>query len=188
MVPNAFPGDRTRQTRAIQDELRRRGLQRLAILVGMFILFPLGLVAGMLLMRGVQTVMPPPSSVAHVLPTATALPTASPTPTPTRVVLPTVTSVPVVSGTTWHGVPRYPRARRYEDVSAAATTFVTADDIDVVDAWYRREWARAGLLFVLDYPHGGYLYHVYERSGARYAYSLTTVPGGITGIAMLDFR
>lgn len=188
MVPDAFPGDRTRQTRRAEEELRRRGLQRLLVLIGVFVLFPLGLVVGMLLMRGVQALTPIPRTVAQSLLTATVVPTVSPSPTPTRVILPTATSALVVSGMTWHGVPLYPGARRYEDVSLAATTFITADDIDSVDAWYRREWSRAGLQFVLDYPNGGYLYHVYERAGVRYAYALTTVTGGITGIAMLDIR
>lgn len=66
MIPDAFPGDRTRRPRAPEAELRRRGPRRLALLVGALALFPLGLVAGMALMGGPRTVAPSPSSVARV--------------------------------------------------------------------------------------------------------------------------
>lgn len=101
MAHDEFPGDRTRQTRVTESELRRRGLQRMAILVGVLVLFPLGLVAGMVLMRAVQTTTPPPSSVAQSLPTASTIPLALVvTSTATTTSTPAVTSTPAPLATT----------------------------------------------------------------------------------------
>lgn len=106
MVHDAFPGDRTRQTRVTEAELRRRGLQRMAILVGILVLFPLGLVAGMLLMRAAQMRPPTPSSAAQSLPTASTVPlalvvtstaTTTLTPVPTSTPQPTSTPTPTAT-------------------------------------------------------------------------------------------
>lgn len=97
------------------------------------------------------------------------------------------TAVPV-AGPTWHGAPLYPTARLYQTESSAAAIFTSGDDVESIDAWYRREWPRAGFRYVFDYPQSGYVYHVYERAGSRYAYAVLVAGAGLVGIAMLDLR
>lgn len=66
----------------MEDELRRRGLQRLLLLVGVLVLFPAGIVLGILAMHGMQAGIAVRAGAAQSLPTATAVSKARPSPTP----------------------------------------------------------------------------------------------------------
>jgi hypothetical protein len=82
-------------------------------------------------------------------------------------------------------VPLYPNAILYQNSSANSAVYATTDSVNVVDAWYKREWTRAGLVYFTDLEQGGLTFHTYTAGGNFYGYAVKETAPGITGIAMI---
>ncbi len=143
---------------------------------------------------------PLPPTATPIPPTNTPLPpTATPIP-PTTVpvaVVPTATPIPKPPPTTapapatgqrWNGVPLYPNAVLYQNSSADSAVYATTDPVSTVDAWYKREWTRAGLVYFSDFPQGDLTFHTYTQGGKFYGYAVREVAPGTVAIAMIIGR
>ena len=119
------------------------------------------------------TAIPPTAVPVAVAPTATPRPPAAPTTAPAP-----------ATGQKWNGVPLYPNAVLYQNTSATSAIYVTGDPVNAVDAWYKREWMRAGLLYFSDVQQADLTFHIYTAGGNFYGYAVKETAPGIIGIAM----
>lgn len=138
----------------------------------------------------VPTLVPPTSTA--IPPTATAIPPTSVPPTavpalppPTAVPPRAPTVAPVAAAKTWNTVPLYPNSTLYQNSSANSSIFATTDPVATVEAWYQREWPRAGLTYVTDFPQDNLVFHLYRKGSGLYGYAVQEVTPGVIGIAMI---
>ncbi len=123
------------------------------------------------------TPIPPTTVPVAVVPTATPIPKPPPTTAPTP-----------ATGQRWNGVPLYPNAVLYQNSSADSAVYATTDPVSTVDAWYKREWTRAGLVYFSDFPQGDLTFHTYTQGGKFYGYAVREVAPGTVAIAMIIGR
>lgn len=119
------------------------------------------------------TPLPPTAVPVAVAPTATPRPPAPPTTAPTP-----------ATGQKWNGLPLYPNAVLYQNTSTTSAVYVTGDPVNAVETWYKREWVRAGLLYVSDLQQGDLTFHTYTAGGNFYAYAVKETAPGVIGIAL----
>jgi hypothetical protein len=108
------------------------------------------------------------------------VPTATPKPPP-----PPPTAPAAATGQKWNGVPLYPNAVLYQNSGATSSVYATTDPLNVVDAWYKREWTRSGLVYVTDLQQGDITFHTYTAGGNFYGYGLKEATPGIIAIGMI---
>lgn len=85
----------------------------------------------------------------------------------------------------WNGVPLYPNTVLFKESSTESVLYTTTDSVAVVEAWYRREWPRAGLVYVTEYNSDRLNFHLYTRGGVIFGYAVQEAAPGVIGVSMI---
>jgi hypothetical protein len=127
-----------------------------------------------------RTPTPPPTATATAIPpTPTTRPTATPVPAPTQ-----ARSTSRVTDSEFYGAPLYPGSSLYEDQGNGVAVYQAYGSVSEVKSWLDRNWRAAGLTYIGPYTSQGYTFSIYQyRDGSSYGFTVSSVGGGMVGIA-----